>query len=145
MAAAHGMSLSIEQRVLDDHVRIACAGIYSVAAFRDAFAQAFAIAAAAGRHAVLLDMRGVTGGPPTMSERYELAVAATEMQASRKPRIRMAVLGHEPMVHPERFGEIVATNRGGDGRVFTDETLALQWLLGSSGKVPAQPPPDALD
>jgi len=126
------MSLSIEQWVLDDHVRIGCAGIYSVAAFRDAFDRAFATAAAAGRDAVLVDMRGVTGGPPTMSERYELAVAATDMQASRKPRIRMAVLGHEPMVHPERFGEIVATNRGGDGRVFTDETQALEWLLGKA-------------
>jgi len=123
------MSLSIEQWVLDDHVRIACAGVYSVTGFRDAFSQAFAIAAAARRDAVLVDMRAVTGGPPTMSERYELAVAAAEMQASRKPRIRMAVLGHEPMVHPERFGEIVAANRGADGRVFTDEAVALEWLL----------------
>ena len=126
------MSFSIEQWVVDDHVRIAFAGVYSVAAFRDAFARAFAVAADAGRDAVLLDMRAITGGPPTMSERYELAVAAAEIQASRKPRIRMAVLGHEPMVHPERFGEIVAANRGADGRVFTDEALALEWLLGKA-------------
>jgi hypothetical protein len=67
-----------------------------------------------------------------MSERYELAVAVTEMQASRKPRIRMAILGREPIVHPERFGEIVAANRGADGRVFTDEAAARKWLLGRS-------------
>ena len=34
------------------------------------------------------------------------------------------------MIHPERFGEIVATTRGADARVFTDEALALRWLLG---------------
>ena len=36
------------------------------------------------------------------------------------------------MVHPERFGEIVATNRGAVMRVFTDEALALDWLLGKN-------------
>ena len=36
------------------------------------------------------------------------------------------------MVHPERFGEIVATNRGAVMRVFTDEVLALDWLLGKN-------------
>ena len=50
-------------------------------------------------------------------------------QAATKPRIRFALLGHEPMIHPERFGEIVATTRGADGRVFTDEASALEWLL----------------
>lgn len=39
------------------------------------------------------------------------------------------VTGREPMVHPQRFGEIVATNRGGLIRVFTDQALALNWLL----------------
>ena len=28
------------------------------------------------------------------------------------------------MIHPERFGEIVARNRGADARVFTDEAQA---------------------
>jgi hypothetical protein len=38
------------------------------------------------------------------------------------------VLGHEPMIHPERFGELVARNRGADARVFTVEAEALDWL-----------------
>ena len=52
-----------------------------------------------------------------------------DAQAATRPRIRMAMLGHEPMIHPERFGEIVAANRGADARVFTEEALALDWLL----------------
>ena len=44
------------------------------------------------------------------------------------------MLGHEPMIHPERFGEIVAANRGADARVFTEEALALAWLLGRTAE-----------
>jgi hypothetical protein len=51
-----------------------------------------------------------------------------EAQAARRPRIRAALLGSEPMIHPERFGELVAVNRGADMRVFTDEAEAEQWL-----------------
>jgi hypothetical protein len=87
------------------------------------------LAAEAGRPAVLVDIRAVTGREPTMAERYELAVTLANIQAATQPRIRFALLGHEPMIHPERFGEIVATTRGADARVFMDEALALQWLL----------------
>lgn len=41
----------------------------------------------------------------------------------------MALLGHEPMIHREQFGEVVATTRGAVARVFTDDSLALNWLL----------------
>ena len=58
--------------------------------------------------------------------------ASPRRRRRSKPRIRFAVLGNEPMVHPERFGEIVATNRGAVMRVFTDEALALEWLLGKN-------------
>lgn len=44
------------------------------------------------------------------------------------------MLGHEPMIHPERFGEIVAANRGAHARVFTEEAPALDWLLGRSAE-----------
>ena len=71
----------------------------------------------------------MTGREPTLAERYDLAVRIADIQATQTPRIRMAVLGHEPMIHPERFGEIVATNRGALTRVFTDERAALEWLL----------------
>ena len=33
------------------------------------------------------------------------------------------------MIHAQRFGEIVAVNRGAQARVFTDEATALNWLL----------------
>ncbi len=60
---------------------------------------------------------------------YEQAVRVAELRAAESPRIRLAVIGHEPMIHRERFGEIVATNRGALARAFTDENAALEWLL----------------
>jgi hypothetical protein len=109
-------------------VRVTCAGAFSLEPVFNAFERAFALAAEAGREAALLDFRGLAG-EPTMAERYELAVRVADMQAGRSPRIRVAVLGHEPLIHPERFGEIVATRRGAVARTFTEETLALDWLL----------------
>jgi hypothetical protein len=43
--------------------------------------------------------------------------------------VRLAVLGNEPIIDPNRFGEIVATNRGANVKVFTDDPMALEWLL----------------
>jgi len=83
----------------------------------------------AGMTAVLVDIRQISGRAPTMSERYEQAVQIADLQTRRTPRIRLAVLGLEPMIHPQRFGEVVATNRGAQLRVFTERAEALAWLL----------------
>jgi hypothetical protein len=59
------------------------------------------------------------------------------------------------MIHPERFGELVARNRGADARVFTDEAAAREWAQGTrsralilqchmAGSVPCRSP-DTLD
>jgi hypothetical protein len=65
-----------------------------------------------------------------MADRYQMAVHVAEEQAKTQPRVRFALLGHEPMIHPERFGELVARNRGADARVFTDQDAALAWIRG---------------
>jgi hypothetical protein len=36
------------------------------------------------------------------------------------------VLGDEPIIHPDRFGELVARNRGAEARAFTAESEALE-------------------
>ena len=92
--------------------------------------EAYRQASLAGRINSLIDVRKITGRLPTILDRYDFGVHIAEQYLSSDPRVRLAVLGHEPMIHPERFGELVARNRGGDARVFIDETLALDWLLG---------------
>jgi hypothetical protein len=130
MAVVHGLSIAIVPTAHEDYLRLECTGTFSLDAALTAYERAFSLASEAGRPAVLVDVRAVTGREPTMAERYELAVTLADIQAATQPRIRFALLGHEPMIHPERFGEIVATTRGADARVFTDESLALGWLLG---------------
>lgn len=129
MAVAHGIVVAIVPTAHEDYLRIECSGTFTQESALDAYERAFTLAAEAGRPAVLVDIRAVTGREPTLAERYQLAVRVADTQAATKPRIRFALLGHEPMIHPERFGEIVATTRGADGRVFTDEASALEWLL----------------
>jgi hypothetical protein len=126
------MSLSYTASTQADHVRIDMAGTSSMEEIVPVLEEAFARAAKDGVDALLLDVRQLTGQPPTLTERFALANKVSELQAARHPRIRFALLGHEPMIHPERFGEIVATNRGAVVKVFTDESLALGWLLGKS-------------
>ena len=77
---------------------------------------------------VLVDVRGVSGRIPTILDRFDLGVHLAELHLEHTPRIRIALLGHEPMIHPDRFGEIVARNRGADARAFTVESDALDWL-----------------
>ncbi len=120
--------IRVEVRVHAQHVELVCSGRYSRAeAFRIG-EQAFREAADADRRSVLVDVRGVNGRIPTILDRFDIGVHIAARHLEQKPRVRLAILGHEPMIHPERFGEIVARNRGADARVFTIETEALDWL-----------------
>lgn len=113
-----------------DYLELVCTADYAPDLPVRIAAEGLRRASRAGHRALLLDIRGVTGRAPTMSERYEQAVQFADLQAQTTPRIKVALLGTEPMIHPQRFGEIVATNRGAQFRAFTDEAAALEWLLG---------------
>jgi hypothetical protein len=126
------VSLSFTATTHADHVWIDVAGTFSPAALVPILERAFARAAEDGVSALMMDVRQVTGSPPTLAERYEIANRVSDLQSARQPRIRFAMLGHEPMIHAERFGEIVATNRGAEVKAFTDEAEARNWLLGKS-------------
>jgi len=118
----------VEVRVHGEHVELRCTGKYSRSEAFRVGGLAFSEAAAAGRRSALIDVRGVTGSIPTILDRFDMGVHIASLHLEQKPRVRLALLGHEPMIHPERFGEIVARNRGADARVFTIEAQALDWL-----------------
>ena len=122
--------IRFEVRVHPRYVELVCTGIYSRAETVRVGNEGYRQAAFENRHCLPIDVRKITGRIPTVLDRYALGVHIAEQYRSSEPRVRLAVLGHEPMIHPERFGELVARNRGADARVFADETLALDWLLG---------------
>jgi hypothetical protein len=115
-------------RLHPDYLEIACTGIYSRAESHRVGQDAYRDAAIARRDTILIDVREVTGRVPTILDRFEMGVRMAKHYRASDPRIRLAVLGHEPMIHPERFGELVARNRGADARVFTLEAEALAWV-----------------
>ena len=139
------MSVSFKSETRASYVRVEMSGNYSHAEVLPLCERCFQVAAEAGRDALLVDARGITGREPTMAERYDWAVRIAELQALYEPRIRVALVGNEPLIHPERFGEIVATRHGAVARTFTDDALALDWLLGGDRRASAHTSPDALD
>lgn len=122
------MSINFAMRVHGTYVELECAGIYTLESSLEIFEQAFEIAAREGRGAVLVDVRLLAGSPPTFGERYDQGVHVAKLQSAQASRIRLALLGQEPMVHPERVGEIVAASRGALVRVFTDKDAAIAWV-----------------
>jgi hypothetical protein len=116
-------------RVHADYLEVVCEGLYSRAETLRVGEEAYAAAAQANCSAILVDARAITGRIPTILDRFEMGVRVARHYLATDPRIRLAVVGHEPMIHPERFGELVARNRGADARAFTDGTQALDWLL----------------
>jgi len=115
-----------------EYVEIACAGLYSRGESMRIGREAYEQAARADRDTALVDVRKVTGRVPSLFDRFEIGVGIAKLYLDSDARIRLALLGHEPMIHPERFGELVARNRGADARVFTDEGEARAFCIATS-------------
>jgi hypothetical protein len=120
--------IQVEVQVHPHHVVLVCTGRYSRSEAFRVSDLAFREAVAADRRSVLVDVRGVNGSIPTILDRFDIAMHVAARHLELRPRVRLALLGDEPMIHPERFGEIVARNRGADARVFTVEAEALDWV-----------------
>ncbi len=77
--------------------------------------------------AILLDARAVSGNP-SVTERFLLATHVAGLRIHLG--VPLAIVAHEPLVHPRRFGQVVARARGLDVGVFTDLDEATGWLAG---------------
>lgn len=81
---------------------------------------------------ILFDVRRLTGNPSVMgrfSMATQFAMKFIKARISHRiPACRFAVIGHHPMVDPNRFEETVAVNNGLPVRTFTDLEKALAWL-----------------
>jgi len=80
---------------------------------------------------VLVDVRQVLG-QPTVAERYAysefVAIEVLSLAAGGGPVMRLAYVGYAPLMDPNRFGVMVARNRGVQVTVTEDVNEALQWL-----------------
>jgi hypothetical protein len=81
---------------------------------------------------VLVDGRGVTGEPFTMERYYYgtfVAEAVIGLCQTRNRRIpKFAYVLEEPVLDKQRFGNLVATNRGMIVKTFDNVDDAVEWL-----------------
>jgi hypothetical protein len=87
---------------------------------------AIAAARKQGAQDLLVNTCALTGfaSPDTFQRFY----AAVEWAATACGRLRLAVVAQPEMIDPDRFGMIVAANRGLVSNIFTTEAEALAWL-----------------
>ena len=78
---------------------------------------------------ILIDAMAVTG-EVTVTQRYAGSVfLTTQIKERAIGAIRkVAICGYEPLVDPNRFGELVAVNRGVNLKVMTHRGEAVAWL-----------------
>jgi len=125
MPQIEGMDVHVE--VVGDRVEALGRGTYSLTASLRFLSQAFETAARENLKKILVDVRGLAGNP-SVSDRYDVGMFIATRCAERHFDIRIALVGKEPLVDPERFGELVARNRFAKGRVFSETHEALTWL-----------------
>ena len=87
---------------------------------------------AGGYSKMLIDCRAVSGELST-TERYSLGKVVadenTSVAASEPGRhVRVALVGSDPFIDRDRFGETVAKNRGAAIKVTYDLESAYRWL-----------------
>jgi hypothetical protein len=107
-----------------DWLEVRCAGEGNAAWLMGLFREVGEHVSREPAAAVVIDLRGVTALSMTTTERYRVG----EVVALHWPGVPAAVVANAPLVDPERFAEMVARNRGVDGRVFTNMDEARAWL-----------------
>ena len=122
------MPIKLTMQVEPHHVVVMCSGEFEPDAFIDACRQALSFASENKITAILIDGRRLTGELFTTMERFKVGEAFAYLQRGLPFVTRVAVVGNEPLVDPNRFGETVAVNRGALGKVFTDIEEATMWL-----------------
>lgn len=124
MSDARGLDseLAVEQR--DGYTAATFRGTYNIAGFQRR-AEAASQACREGRSGRLYVDTTCFDVSPSITERYELATHAVKASMGLKVALRVA----PAFMDPERFGIVVAKNRGLMVNAFTDEAAALAWLL----------------
>ena len=126
------MRTEIEPRL--DHLLAIASGSFDHAQLEDTLKGIFAASSRHGLRKILIDTRTLEGEVSLMA-RYDLGRIAAELQ--REP-VRIALVGVEAQLWPDRFAENVANNRGVRAKVTTDRAEALAWLHEDAANKPAQ-------
>jgi hypothetical protein len=98
----------------------------------DLLVSAIERARGAGIRKLLVDARSLTGfDPPSVIQRFSLGERAA---GAARGSMQLALVCQPGMIEAERFGVIVARNRGLHVDVFAEEPEAVRWLLGQPAR-----------
>ena len=119
----------IKKNIDDEWVSLIASGDYSLIKAYHLFEFAIDNAIAEKKSKVLIEVTGVTGNI-SLTDRFQYSNFLSdyyEEHALGKVN-KIAVVGSDLNVHSEKFGQIVARNRGANVCVFTDMDKAVNWL-----------------
>ncbi|MCU0344307.1 MAG: hypothetical protein MUF28_10885 [Ignavibacterium sp.] len=115
----------------DSYLVINVSGYYSLSDSKKIFSESLEKLIETNLSKAFFNVCKVKGKITTMN-RYELAeyaaIEAINFTFKGLSNLAVAFYGVEPIIDPERFGEIVAKNRGLNIKVTTDKNEALQFL-----------------
>jgi len=123
------MSMRYEIRQEPGHTRVNVSGEYEPATAIAILQAGIEAALAHGFHKLLVDARQLTGNPKTM-QRFEFSESIARFYHEKRGPdfLRLALVGNEPLIDPERFGAVVANNRGLPAKATTSMDEALKFL-----------------
>jgi len=118
----------------DGYVRLQCTGCCTLEAVKELYSNAVDTALEYGNSQILIDAIEVKGDL-TLLERYESSgFLAWEIMRRAPGKIKkIVVCSMVPPLDPQRFGEIVAKNRGINAKATTDMNEAVEWLCQRPG------------
>lgn len=134
------MGISYAITVLPTHILVTGTGNYDLAEVERALDKVLAVASAHQQPKILIDVRKMTGNL-SLAQRYEFGEMIAKLYSRQPPGsfCLIAVVGNEPLLDAEHFGETVAVNRGVPYTATMDMQEALDWLKIHSS--PAQQTP----
>ena len=123
------MELIVLEELHSNYVYLKCSGNYdSVSSLLKVLKQGFDVASHNGLKGILVDVSNVKGIPITTLNRFRLGEYVAELNIEHSGKIKIAVVGKTPLIHKDRFGELVGTNRGANLKGFNDIDEAKSWL-----------------
>jgi hypothetical protein len=121
------MDILVKFETHEEFLHCKASGEYSFEYMCSMIRKVLAEAGQRGANKVLVDGLQMWGSP-TVAERYELSEFLAREMVEARIFPRLALLGKEPLVDPNRFGEIVGTNRGVQMKTVEEMEDAVKWL-----------------
>jgi len=124
------MSIDFQTSEKANYLLISCRGSFNNKALLNVYEKAFDIAENQGFRSIIVDITDLEleGFSPTTRERYDHGVTFAQIQLKHDRRIFMGLVGKEPIIDQQKFGETIAINRGAHCKVFTNFIDAVGWL-----------------